>query len=124
VSWVTNVELARIYLDAVVARDFDRVESLLADEFRLRDLSPPGFTEVIDVRAALSGLRELLDKFEAVRLVDSEAYDIGNVTYLRARVHLVHPEAGERLLEQHHLLSIADHRITAIDELCTGFFVP
>jgi hypothetical protein len=111
-------------LDAVVARDYDRVESLLADDFRLRDLSPPGFTDVTDVGAALSGLRELLDRFETVRLVDSEVYDIGKVTYLRARLHFVHPEAGERLLEQHHLLTIADHRITAIDELCTGFFAP
>ena len=121
---MTNIELAHTYLDAVVARDYDRVESLLADEFRLRDLSPRGFTDVTDVGAALSGLRGLLDTFDTIRLADSEAYDIGNVTYLRARLHFVHPEAGERLLEQHHLLTIADHRITAIDELCTGFFVP
>jgi ketosteroid isomerase-like protein len=121
---VTNAELARTYLDAVVARDYDRIESLLADDFRLRDLSPPGFTEVADVGTALSGLRELLDKFDSVRLVDSEAYEIGSVTYLRARVHFVHPEAGERMLEQHHLLTITDDRIIAVDELCTGFFVP
>jgi ketosteroid isomerase-like protein len=121
---VTNVELARTYLDAVVARDYDHVELLLADDFRLRDLSPPGFTEVADVGVALSGLRELFDRFDSVRLVESDAYEIGNVTYLRARVHFVHPEAGERMLEQHHLLTIADDRITAIDELCTGFFGP
>ena len=39
------------------------------------------------------------------------------------RLHFVHPEAGERMLEQHHLLTIRDQQITAIDELCTGFFV-
>jgi ketosteroid isomerase-like protein len=121
---MTNAELARAYLDAVVARDYDQVESLLADDFRLRDLSPPGFTEVDNGAAALSGLRELLDMFDTVRLVESDAYDIGNVTYLRARLHFVHPEAGERMLEQHHLLTIADQRIEAIDELCTGFFAP
>ena len=121
---MTNAELARTYLDAVVARDYDHVESLLADDFRLRDLSPPGFTEVAGVDKAVSGLRELLDMFDNVRLVDADAYEIGNVTYLRARLHFVHPEAGERMLEQHHLLTIADNRITAIDELCTGFFVP
>ena len=59
-----------------------------------------------------------------VRLVESDAYDIGSVTYLRARVHFVHPKVGERMLEQHHLLTIDDDRITAIDELCTGFFAP
>jgi hypothetical protein len=29
-----------------------------------------------------------------------------------------------RMLEQQHLLTIADQRIEAIDELCTGFFTP
>ena len=62
--------------------------------------------------------------FDTVRLVESDAYEIGNHTYLRARLHFVHPEAGERMLEQHHLLTIADQRIEAIDELCTGFFTP
>ena len=121
---MTNVELAHTYLDAFVARDYDRVEALLADDFHLRDLSPPGFTDVTDLGTALSSLRKLLDMFDTVRLVDSEAYDIGSVTYLRARLHFVHPEKGDRLMEQHHLLTIADERITAIDELCTGFFVP
>jgi ketosteroid isomerase-like protein len=121
---VTNAEIGHAYLDAVVARDYERVESLLADDFRLRDLSPPGFTEVKGSGAALSGLRELLDMFDTVRLVDSDVYEIGNVTYVRARVHFLHPEAGERMLEQHHLLTIADERIQAIDELCTGFFPP
>src|SRR5215470_4049851 len=121
---MTNAQLARAYLDAVVTRDYDHVESLLADDFRLRDLSPPGFTEVADTAAAMSGLRGLLDRFDSVRLVESDAYEIGNVTYLRARLHFIHPEQGERMLEQHHLLTITDDRISAIDELCTGFFVP
>ena len=121
---MTSAEIARAYLDAVVARDYERVESLLADDFRLRDLSPPGFTEVSGSGATLSGLREMLDMFDTVELVDSDVYEIGNVTYVRARVRFVHPEAGERMLEQHHLLTIADQRIHAIDELCTGFFPP
>jgi len=121
---VTDAEIARDYLDAVVARDYERVESLLADEFRLRDLSPPGFTEVSGSEVALSGLREMLDRFDTVRLVESDVYEIGKVTYVRARMHFVHPEAGARMLEQHHLLTIADQQIQAIDELCTGFFPP
>jgi Domain of unknown function (DUF4440) len=121
---MTNVELALAYLDAVVARDYDEVKALLADDFRLRDLSPPGFTEVKDLGKALAGMRQMLDMFETVRLVESEAYEVGAVTYLRARLHFVHPEAGERMLEQHHLLTIAQSRIGGIDELCTGFFTP
>jgi ketosteroid isomerase-like protein len=121
---MTNAEIARAYLDALVARDYERLESVLADDFRLRDLSPPGFTEVSGSGAALSGLAELLDVFDTVRLVESDVYDIGPVTYVRARVSFVHPEAGPRMLEQHHLLTIADQRIRAIDELCTGFFAP
>jgi hypothetical protein len=121
---VTNPERALAYLDAVVARDYDQVEDLLGDDFRLRDLSPPGFTEVKNAGEAMSGMRQLLDQFETVRLIESEAYDVGAVTYLRARLHFVHPDAGERMLEQHHLLTITEQRIAAIDELCTGFFPP
>ena len=72
---------------------------MLADDFRLRDLSPPGFTDVTDVGTALAGLRGLLNRFDTARLVDSDVYEIGNVTYLRARPHFVHPKAGERMLE-------------------------
>lgn len=121
---MANAEIARAYLDAVVARDYERLESLLADDFRLRDLSPPGFTEVNGAGVALSGLRDMLDMFDTVELAESDVYEFGNVTYVRARVHFVHPEAGPRMLEQHHLLTIADQRIQAIDELCTGFFAP
>jgi ketosteroid isomerase-like protein len=121
---MTNLEIARAYLDALVERDYERIASLLADDFRLRDLSPPGFTEVTGSGAALSGLRQLLDVFDTVRLVESDVYEIGPVTYVRARVGFVHPEKGSRMLEQHHLLTIADQRIHAIDELCTGFFAP
>jgi SnoaL-like protein len=121
---VTNAELTQTYLGALVARDYDQIESLLAEDFRLRDLSPPGFTEVADVADALAGLRANLDRFDSIRLVESDAYQIGGFTYLRVRLQLVHPEVGERMLEQHHLLTIADGRITAIDELCTGFFTP
>lgn len=121
---MTNSEVARAYLDAFVARDYDSVRSLLAADFRLRDLSPPGFSEVSGHEQALSGLRGFLDMFDSVRLVESDVYDLGKVTYVRARVHFVHPEAGERMLEQHHLLTITDDRIQAIDELCTGLFTP
>ena len=53
---MSNDDIARAYLDAVVARDYGRVRSLLDDGFRLRDLSPPGFTQVDDVDEALAGL--------------------------------------------------------------------
>ena len=119
-----TAEVARTYLDCVVGRDYPAIRSLLADRFRLRDLSPPGFTQVDGAAEALEWLRGFLDMFESLDLVDSEVYEIGPVTFVRARVHFVHPEAGERMLEQSHLLTIADGRIHAIDELCTGLFEP
>ena len=46
------------------------------------------------------------------------------MTYLRARVHFLHAEAGERMLEQHHILRLDDGLITGIDQLCTGLHTP
>ena len=121
---MTSTDLARTYIEAFAARDYDRVRSLLADDFRLRDLSPGGFTQVDGADAAMSGLRAFLDRFASVEVEEAEAYDIADVTYLRARVRFVDLAAGERFLEQHHLLRIREGLITGVDELCTGLHVP
>ena len=113
-------ELARRYLDAFVARDYDGVRSMLADDFCLRDLSPGGFTQVDGADDAIVGLREFLDKFASVDILEADAYEVAGVTYLRARVHFVHAEAGERMLEQHHIVRVGDGRITGIDQRGTG----
>jgi ketosteroid isomerase-like protein len=117
---MTNADLAHRYIAAFAARDYDAVRALLADDFRLRDLSPGGFTQVDGADAALAGLRMFLDRFASVEVAEAEAHEIADVTYLRARVRFVEPAAGERFFEQHHLLRTADGRITGIDELCTG----
>jgi ketosteroid isomerase-like protein len=121
---VTNEDLARTYIAAFAARDYDQVSALLTDDFRLRDLSPGGFTQVDGADEAMAGLQAFLDGFASVELEEVEAYDVADVTYLRARVRFVHPSAGERFLEQHHLLRIRDGRISGVDELCTGLHVP
>ena len=121
---MSGPELARRYLDAFVARDYDGVTAMLAGDFCLRDLSPGGFTQVDGADDAVAGLREFLDMFESIDVLEVDAYDVAGVTYLRARVHFVHAEAGERILEQHHILRFADARITGIDQLCTGLHEP
>ena len=117
-----GLELARAYLTGWVARDYPAIRALLADDFRLRDLSPGGYTEVDDVDEAVAGLGGFLDQFDSVRELDSEIYGIGGLVYLRARVGFTHPERGERVLEQHHLLRFSDGKISGVDELCTGTF--
>ena len=46
------------------------------------------------------------------------------IVRVSARVHFVHAEAGERMLEQHHILRFADGHITGIDPLRTGLHQP
>jgi hypothetical protein len=116
--------LARAYLDVLVARDWDGFRSLLGDSFRLRDLSPHGFTQVDDPDQVVDGFRDFLGKFETVSLLDADVYAYAGRTYLRARLHVVHAEAGERVLEQHHLVTVEDGRITEVDQLCTGLHAP
>jgi hypothetical protein len=57
-------------------------------------------------------------------LVEEDAYGAGAATYVRARLRFVHEEAGERVLEQHHFVTVEDGRIVAIDELCSGLYDP
>ena len=88
-GWIPGV--ARRYLDAFVARDYDGARSLLADDFCLRDLSPGGFTQVDGADAAMVGLREFLDMFASIDILEADAYEVAGVTYLRARVHFCMP---------------------------------
>ena len=117
-----DLELARAYIRGWIDRDYAAIRALLGDVFRLRDLSPGGYTEVNDADEAVAGLGSFLDQFDSVREIDTEIYAIGGVVYVRARVGFTHPERGERMLEQHHLLRFADGRISGVDELCTGTF--
>ena len=116
-------ELARRYLDAFVARDYDGVRSMLADDFCLRDLSPGGFTQVDGADAAMVGcVSSSTCSSRSTSSRPTRTRSRSDVS--AARVHFVHAEAGERMLEQHHILRFADGRITGIDQLCTGLHAP
>jgi hypothetical protein len=121
---VTDVEIARAYLDCIVGRDYARLRGLLTDDFRLRDLSPPGYTEVVGADEALAAVHGFLDQFETLSELDAEIYAIGGRAYIRARIGFTHAEAGARTLEQHHLLGVTGDRISDLDQLCTGLFAP
>jgi ketosteroid isomerase-like protein len=114
------LDLASAYMNALGARDYEVVSDLLAPEVRLRDLSPPGFTELTGVEGAIGYLAGFLDSFDEVALVDSDVYDVGTMTYARARMRFVRSGSPERVLEQHHFLTVDAGRIAAIDELCSG----
>jgi len=113
-------ELASAYVNALGARDYETVRDLMAPQVRLRDLSPPGFTELTGVQEVLGYLSGFLDSFDEVELVETDAYDVGTVTYARARMRFVRSGSPERVLEQHHFLTVNEDRIVAIDELCSG----
>ncbi|MCY7303066.1 MAG: nuclear transport factor 2 family protein [Thermoleophilia bacterium] len=95
---MATLEIARAYLDAVAARDYDRIRSLMADDFRLRDLSPPGFTQFIGrdaVRACLAALTSRPTAHDW-RWVDRQISVVGNVAWLIADApwQTVHPDGG------------------------------
>jgi len=113
-------DLASAYVGALGARDYETVRDLLAPQVRLRDLSPPGFTELTGVEEAMGYLGGFLDSFDEVELVESDVYDVGTATYARVRMRFVRSGSPERVLEQHHFLVADGGRIVAIDELCSG----
>jgi ketosteroid isomerase-like protein len=115
-------EVAGAYLRALAARDYATARGLLDPEVRVRDLSPPGFTELTGVDKVLEYARLFLDQFAEVDLVEEDVYAAGTATYVRVRLRFVHEEKGERVLEQHHFVTVEDGRIVAIDELCSGLY--
>jgi TusA-related sulfurtransferase len=115
------LEVAAAFLDALAAREFTAVRSLLADHVRFRMLLPQGPATEAGAQATIGrflGWFSEADTFETESSSVGELEGRGTVAY---RFHL-HDALGWRVIEQHLMLDVGtDGRVEAIDLLCSGF---
>ena len=108
------------FLDALAARDFDRLESLLSPAVRFRALIPPGVEEEREASRAVGHLRNWFGDAGAFRVVHREVARVADRVRLSYRIRL-HTAKGERIVEQHAFLRVTNDEICAVDILCSGF---
>ncbi len=111
---------AEAFLDALAARDFARIESLMAPAVRFRALIPPGFEEEGEAARAADHLKDWFGDVAEFRVVHREVAPVSDRVRLSYRIRL-RTAKGERVVEQHAFLTVADDAIAAIDILCSGF---
>lgn len=119
----TNTLLTRtgqVYLDALVERDFERMEKLLHPHVRFRGLLPGAVREEATAQEAVSWLRRW---FEPAEIFNVTQYSIDQVIdrlHIAYRV-LIRVQDGWKELAQQTYCTVEDELITDMALLCSGF---
>jgi hypothetical protein len=115
--------IARQFLDALAARDFDAMTTLLADDVWLRALLPRHVAEHHGSKATGGAFRSWFAGAEAFEVVAVGHDTIAGKERIAYRLVLRpnwRPETWH-VIEQMAYLSIRSGRVRKIDLVCTGF---
>jgi hypothetical protein len=110
------------FLDAIGRRDFSAIESLIADDARVRALLPGGPVELAGSAGAGAAFRRWFGDVEEFELLDTELGSVADRLRMSWRCRI--RWAGEdfaRMIEQQAYAKVVDGRIAVIDMLCSGF---
>jgi TusA-related sulfurtransferase len=112
---------ARLFVEALAARDYKAIFGALARDVRFRFMIPPGPGEVA---GAADVAAKYFDWFGGADVVEVEAVLVDPLPdRLSARYRfLLHEQEGWKVVEQQSYLDVDEQgRIAAIDLLCSGF---
>jgi 2-polyprenyl-6-methoxyphenol hydroxylase-like FAD-dependent oxidoreductase len=110
------------FLDAIRRRDFAAIESLIAEDARVRALLPRGPVELAGSAGAVAAFRRWFGDVEEFELLDTELGSVADRLRMSWRCRL--RWAGEdfvRIIEQQAYAKVVDGRIVVMDMLCSGF---
>jgi hypothetical protein len=107
-------------VDALMARDFDRLEQTLAPNVFFRALIPPGSRDANESDGAVKAFRGWFGECDRCELLQSRFDTIGEKHHASYRLRV--RENGEwYLCEQQIYALIGEKGIERIDLLCSGF---
>jgi TusA-related sulfurtransferase len=114
-------EVAGVFVEALTARDFLMVRSVLAEDVRLRMLVPGRLMSDEGADAVVSWFSSWFADADPFQVEGSSAEEVEGRAAVMYRLRLHKPD-GWYLIEQHLMLDVsAEGRIAAIDLLCSGF---
>lgn len=110
-------------LAAVIARDFEGIGAAVANEARVRTLTPGGTAEMRGQDEVVARYRGWFADADQVEVRDTDVDRIADRTSLRYRLR-IHDADGWQLIEQHAYLDVDETgRIATMDLVCSGFRV-
>jgi TusA-related sulfurtransferase len=115
------LEVAAAFLDALAARKFTAVRSLLTDHVRFRLLLPQGPATEAGAEAIIGRFLGWFSEADTFEIESSSVGEVEGRATVAYRFRL-HDARGWQVIEQHLMLDVgADGRVEAIDLLCSGF---
>lgn len=107
-------------VEALGARDFDRIERCFAPGVRFRALIPPGLHEANDPAGVIVHIRDWFASPDRFELLESNSEPVGDRLRISYRLRL-HDENGWQLCQQQAYCAVVGDRIALMDLLCSGF---
>ena len=113
--------LGHAFVEAIVAGDFDRLETLFAPDLRFRAIIPDVYVEASTATGAREIVQDWFGDTDQRELVGSTAEMVGDRLALGYRLGLT--EAGGRriIVEQHVAATFDGMRIRDLALICSGF---
>ena len=106
---------------ALAQRVFARLADTLTADVRMRALIPPGPIELSGAENAAAKFSSWFGDAEEFELVRSGSDTVADRLHVFYRLRVKKPGDLSKIVEQHLLCTVDDHRISALDLVCTGF---
>jgi limonene-1,2-epoxide hydrolase len=117
-------ELAGRFLDTLLRRDFDALQSCLSATVRCQVLEPSGAWSVTGAVDTAAAIRAWFGAAELFEVHDAAIGQVGSRVYLRWRIAQGAARASAtEIVEQHAFVTI-ENRIAAMDLLSSGLEQP
>lgn len=122
-SATTRWSVGGLLLEALAARDFDRMSDCFEPTATMRALLPRGLAESTGAKQIVERLRSWFGGADAFEVLDGTVGEVGGRMHVAWRLRLRPAPGGDdawHVIEQQAYLR-AGERIDAIDLLCSGF---
>jgi TusA-related sulfurtransferase len=113
--------LGHAFVEAVVAGDFDRLETLFAPDVRFRAIIPGEYVESSTATGAREVVQDWFGDTDQRELIGSTVEMVGDRLALGYRLELTETGGRRIIVEQHVAATIDGARIRDLALVCSGF---
>jgi SnoaL-like protein len=121
VATVSSTAVAEQFLQALEARDFERIASCFVEVSRLRALVPTALREDEGSAAVAARFRLWVGELTDFTVTDTAVDDFVDRIHVRYRMRGIDPDDGAVTCEQQAYLTLEDGAIAAMNLVCSGW---
>ena len=112
---------AEEFVNAIAARNYDRLQTCLGPQVRFRALIPPGLREREGARETARLIRSWFEGVDRLEVLDRGIKPIAHRAHLWYRLRAFYPDGDPEVIEQNAYCEVEGGQITAMDLVCSGY---